>query len=55
MNKYKLDILAKNLLADKNCNNCKFDIKSVHDICVLTTIATPKPIENTCENWKSDD
>ena len=55
MSEYKPEILAKNLLAGKNCDNCKFDIKSVHDICVITTTATPKPIENTCEDWKSDD
>ncbi len=52
----KADVIAKNLLADQTCNNCRFASKAMNIVrCIKGEIASFCPEEFTCENWKEQE
>jgi len=46
----KVDALARNLLADQVCRNCKFSIYGSR--CKVDSIISLHAVEETCEKWE---
>lgn len=55
-----IEIIAKNLLSDKKCQNCihYYDKEYFEELCVrthyITNLKYPIPVEQTCRFWDTE-